>query len=102
MPSHIKRRSQVAWSNDHIMAPHTTIPRIGNSGTSGTRYGLGALGCVWRSTMTPTQTITNAKSVPIDVIWPNFEIGKNPAKKLIKNMNRMFERHGVLHVGWMS
>ena len=52
--------------------------------------------------MTPAQTIIKANSVPMDVMCPNLEIGKNPAKKLTKTMKSRFDRHGVRHWGWMS
>src|SRR5438552_3355260 len=48
-----------------IRTKQKITPRIGNSGTNGTRNGLGRLGCVRRKTMTPRQTRMKAKSVPM-------------------------------------
>ena len=41
------------------------IDRIGITGPNGTRKPRGRSGAVWRSTMTPIETIRNAVSVPI-------------------------------------
>src|SRR5215471_1547504 len=84
------------------MARHTSTPKIGTMGTSGVRYGRGASGLVLRITMTPTQTITNASSVPMLVMWPNFEIGRKPEKSETKTMKIRLQRHGVRNFGWIS
>ena len=96
------RRHQVSESSEVIMAKQTMIPKIGNSGKHGTLKGLGILGWVLRKIMTPAQTMIKANNVPIEVILPNLEIGKNAAKNPVKNMNNKLERHGVRHLGWMS
>ena len=90
---------QVAPSKEVIIATHTKTPKIGNSGTNGTRYGRGNKGWVRRRMITPIQTMTKANSVPILVMCPNLEIGKNPAKRLIKTIKIVFEIHGVFHFG---
>jgi len=91
--------NHVSISKDTIIAKQTKIPKNGNSGKKGTLNGLGRLGWVCRKIITPAQTIIKAKRVPMDVICPNLEIGKNPAKKLTKNIKSKLERHGVRHLG---
>ena len=93
------KRHQVSASSEVIIAKHTRIPKIGNCGKYGQRYNLGRSGRVYRRIITPAQTMINAKSVPIEVILPSLEIGKNPAKKPVNTMKSKFERHGVRHVG---
>ena len=95
-------RHQVSQSSDVIIAKHTNIPNIGNKGKHGHLNGLGVSGWVLRKIMTPAHTMINAKSVPMDVMFPNLEIGKKPAKKPVKTMKSKFDRHGVRHLGWMS
>ena len=102
MISQMKRRHQVSGSSDVIMARQTRMPKIGNKGKYGTRKDLGISGWVLRKTMTPAQTMIKANNVPMDVMLPNLEIGKNPAKKPTKTIKSKFERHGVRHWGWMS
>ena len=97
MISQITSRHQVSESSEVIMARHTMIPKIGNNGKQGTLKDLGISGWVLRKTMTPAQTMIKAKSVPMDVMFPNLEIGKNPAKKPVKTMKSKFDRHGVRH-----
>ena len=102
MASQIKRRHQVSWSSEVIIARHTKIPNIGNNGKHGHLKGLGVSGWILRKIITPAQTMIKAKSVPMDVMFPNLEIGKNPAKNPVKTMKSKFDRHGVRHLGWIS
>jgi len=44
---------------------HESTPRMGVTGTNGTRNGRAAPGFVLRITNTPAQTITKAKRVPM-------------------------------------
>ena len=89
--------TQVSGGSEIIIEKQIKIPKIGNSGTHGLRKGRGSLGCVYRRAITPAQTITKANNVPMLVICPSLEIGKNPAKMLIKNIKIKLERHGVFH-----
>ena len=102
MTSQITSRHQVSASNEVIIARHTKIPKNGNSGKHGHTYGLGISGWEYLNTITPAQTMIKASSVPIDVMCPNLEIGKTPAKKLTKPMKSKLDRHGVRHRGWIS
>jgi len=92
---------QVSASSAVIIAKHTIMPKMGKSGKQG-HYRTLVYRLVLRNTMTPAQTMIKASSVPMDVMFPNFEIGKNPAKNPVKTMNNKFDRHGVRHWGWMS
>ncbi len=50
----------------------------------------------------PTQTMTNANSVPMLVMCPTTEIGAKAENSATNTMNSRFERHGVRNFGWMS
>ena len=99
MTNQMINRHQVSSSRESIIARQTKIPKNGNNGKNGTLKGLGISGFVYRKIITPAQTKMKASKVPMDVICPNFEIGKKPAKKLTKNIKSKLERHGVRHWG---
>ena len=65
MVSHIKKRSQVMTVSPVISPAHNTMEIKGNQGTSGTRNPRRRSGCVRRRMITPSETSTKAKSVPI-------------------------------------
>src|ERR1017187_1449389 len=88
-------RIQVSEPRDAIIAKQTSTPRIGTRGTSGVRYGRGALGLVLRIQMMPMHTLTNASRVPMLVMCPSFEIGRKPENSETKTMKIMLQRHGV-------
>src|SRR5690242_18636137 len=81
------------------MERQTRTPSPGTIGTRGVLYGRGAFGLVLRITTTPMHTITNASSVPMLVMFPSFEIGRNPEKSDTKNMKIRLQRYGVCHFG---
>src|SRR5216684_2939850 len=95
MASQIKRRSQFCHPSEYIMAKFQTMPRIGTSGTNGVLKGRGASGCLRRITQTPAQTITNAKRVPMLVMWPTTDNGSRAENGATKAMNSRFDLHGV-------
>ena len=86
-------------SSEAIMAKQTRMPRIGTSGTNGVLYGRGISGCVRRMIMTPTQTITNASSVPMLVMSPRLESGTKPGEEADEDHEDRLERHGVRNFG---
>ena len=73
------------------------IPKIGNKGTHGVRYGRGKAGCVRRKISTPAQTMTKASNVPMLVMLPNLDIGKNPAKTTIISARSGFTPNILMH-----
>ena len=78
---HTINRIHVSCGRPYIMNPQIKIPNAGTIGTSGVRKGRGLFGRVYRSTITPRHTITNASSVPIETSWPSRSIGKTPATR---------------------
>ena len=46
--------------------------------------------------------MTKANSVPMLVISPTTESGRNAENGVTNSMNKRFERHGVRNFGWMS
>ena len=70
-------RSQVSTVRLIISHRHASTERIGTTGTSGILNPRGRSGRVRRSTITPTDTSTNANSVPMLTISSSGPIGKN-------------------------
>src|SRR5215471_15691009 len=100
--SQMIRRNQFIAPSEYIMEKLTIIPKAGMTGTQGVRKGRGTPGWVRRMIQTATQTMTNAKSVPILVMWPTTERGRKAERGATKNRNRRFERHGVRNLGCTS
>ena len=69
----------MARGRPSISTKLTTADSSGSNGTSGMRNGRGRSGRVRRSTMIPSETITNAISVPMLTSVPSVAIGVKPA-----------------------
>ena len=74
----IASRSHVAAGRLSINPNETTADAIGTTGTHGVRKGRVSAGCVRRSTRTPSETMTNAASVPMLTRLPSTLIDVKP------------------------
>src|SRR6185436_7806120 len=99
MISQMINRNQFAGPRVYINPVQTRIPRIGITGTQGVRKGLVIAGSVLRKTIIPKQTSTNAKSVPITVMFDIMVAGTNAATSPTKTKNNKFDFQGVLNLG---
>ena len=68
---------------------------IGKAGTNGTRKPRSMSGSVWRSTTTPTFTITNANSVPMLTSLAISASGTNAASRATSTAKVAVMRTGV-------
>ena len=98
MSIHTIKRIHVSNGKKAIMKKQVKIPSIGTKGTNGVLNALGASGIVFRITITPAHTNTNASSVPILVISPTTRAGTKAANKLTKSMNSALDLEGVLNL----
>src|SRR5579875_4101228 len=94
-----KALSKVSPGKPTIIAVHTTIPKIGNSGTIGVLNGRFKLGSFLRRIITPRQTNTNANSVPIEVRSPATLTGTNAANNPTNTNNTILLLYGVRNFG---
>lgn len=75
----IANRSHVSGLSEVISQIEKMAPKVGTTGTHGQRKLRGRSGCRYRSTITATQTTTNASRMPILVSSAAALIGRNPA-----------------------
>src|SRR5271154_4578065 len=97
--SHTIRRNHVLKGKLAISAREIPIPRIGVNGTKGALNGRGKSGRRTRKIQTPALTITNAKSVPMDVSWPKTLIGRRLAKSATQKPTTIDDIQGVRNFG---
>lgn len=82
---HRNALSKVWLGKEMIIAVHTSIPKMGTSGTNGVVKGRTLSGSFLRMIHTPAHTNTNAKSVPMLVRSPATLPGTNAEKAPTKN-----------------
>src|ERR1043165_2665860 len=92
--------NQFVQPRPNIIAPHTTMPRIGTNGTHGVLNSRLRPGSVLRNTITAAQTSIKANKVPMLVISPTMSPGTNAANKPTKIRNIQLALYGVLNFGW--
>lgn len=85
-----------------IIAEQTIMPNMGTRGTRGVLKGLGKPGSLFRRMITPAQTSTNARRVPIEVRSPATLPGTKPANSPTKTKSMILLLYGVLNLGCKS
>src|ERR1700679_205128 len=79
MISQTKNRTHVITGRPVISNTQKTTERTGITGPNGTRNPRYRSGSLYRSTITPIETSTNANSVPMFDISANVPTSNNPA-----------------------
>src|ERR1700743_3840721 len=82
-----------------IIAAHIKMPNIGTNGTNGVLNGLGMVGLVFLSSITPIHTSTNANKVPMEVRSPAMLDGRNAENRPTKTNRIILLLYGVLNLG---
>src|SRR5919109_2941918 len=100
MSSHNRNLTHVITDSVNIKEMHDSAPSTGMIGPPATLNGRCASGRFMRSTITATETTTNANSVPMLVISPTTWIGMNPAAIATMTHVMIVVMYGVLNRGW--
>src|SRR6266702_5301038 len=96
----MRSRSQVTGGNDFIRYAADKGPAGATNQTQGVLNTRGRLGSRTRKTRIPTDTITNASSVPIDTRLAASRIGKIAAKNATTTPVTIDVMYGVWNLGW--
>ena len=101
-PSQITKRNHVMTVSPVISPPHKIIEISGNQGTKGTLKTRLRSGCVRRRIMTPSETSTKAKRVPMFERSAASLMAKIPAGTPTANPATQVDKCGVLKRGWTA
>src|SRR6267378_3871213 len=99
MTNQMSNRSQVTGGSDFIRYAADRAPAGATNQTQGVLNTRGRLGSRTRRTKIPTETITNASSVPIDTRLAASRIGRIAAKKATATPVTIEVRYGVWNLG---
>src|SRR5712691_2610609 len=94
-------RTQVTGGSDFIRYAADSAPAGATNQTNGVRNTRGRSGSRTRSTRMPTETITNASSVPIETRLAASRIGRIAAKNATPTPVTTEVRYGVWNLGWI-
>src|SRR6267154_811669 len=97
--SQITKRSHVINVSPSINPPHKITEIRGNHGTNGTRKARLRSGCLRRRKMTPSETSTNANSVPMLARSAASPISTSPAGIPTAKQAIHVDQCGVLYFG---
>src|SRR6266496_354919 len=99
MTNQRSRRSHVTGGSEIIRYNADAAPAGATNQTHGVLNTRGRLGSRTRSTRMPTDTMTNASSVPIDTRLAASRIGRIAAKNATATPVTMEVRYGVWNLG---